>query len=88
MSIIISNISESKGIKYLSNGSKGKQVYEVCLNNIPLAEFDHKTEDGMAECLIKAGEALKRADIDAKIKGYEHEQYLKVREYVEGCLND
>jgi hypothetical protein len=86
MSIIISNISESKGIKYLPNGAKGKQVYEVCLNNIPLVEFNHNTEDGMAECLIKAGEALKEVDIDSKIKDYEHEQYLKIRECIEGVL--
>lgn len=82
MSIIIHNISESKSIKYLPNGSKGKQVYEVCLNNIPLVEFDHNTEDGMAECLIKAGEALKEVDIDAKIKDYKHERYINLLAYM------
>ena len=68
MSIVISNISESRGIDYLPHGKVGAQVYEVCLNKIPLVEFTHNTEDGMAECLIAAGKALKGVCIDGKIK--------------------
>jgi hypothetical protein len=52
----------------------GLQQYEVRLNNIVLASFDHMAEEGMPECLRKAAEsveALGEGGIDQKIKEYD-----------------
>lgn len=68
MSIIISNISPEYS-------RQGMQRYEVCLNRIPLVEFDHLAEEGMAVCLRKASEAMLKVDIDEKIAEYNKKQF-------------
>lgn len=78
MSILINNISEKKEVKYLPNGSKGIQHYEVCLNRIPLSEFEHNTEDGMVVCMQKAYESLVGVDIDQKVREHERDMMYKL----------
>jgi len=73
MSIIISNISPEYS-------RQGMQRYQVSLNRIPLAEFDHLAEDGMAVCRRKASEALLEVDIDEKIAEYHRKQFYSLLE--------
>ena len=61
MSIIISNVSE----KY---SRTGEQEYIIKLNNIPLANFTHLSEKGMAECLRAAALAMDKVDVDKKVQ--------------------
>lgn len=67
MSIVINNIST----RY---SRTAMQKYEVCLNRIPLTQFEHLGSDGMAVCLAKAAKALEEIDIDQKIEDYRNEQ--------------
>lgn len=82
--IVIMNISEEKGIPYLAHGKSGKQIYRVQLNNIPLCEFEHYTEDCMSMCVEKAAIALSKIDIDQKISEYHTKQIYKLMEAGEG----
>jgi len=76
MSIVISNISPEYS-------RQGMQRYQVSLNKIPLVEFEHLAEDGMAECLIKAGKALLEVDIDEKIAEHRRKEFYKLLEAAE-----
>jgi hypothetical protein len=73
MSIIISNISPEYS-------RQGMQRYQVSLNRIPLVEFNHSAEDGMAVCLRKAYEALLEVSIDEKIAEYHKKQFYSLLE--------
>lgn len=75
MSIIISNVSENYS-------REGVQKYEVRLNRILLSEFTHTSEDGMSECLIKAGESLKGLNIDEKIAEYNERMQYALMEFI------
>lgn len=54
MSVIISNVTEplNKGVY-----GRGLQYYILRINRFVLAEFTHRYEDGLAECLRKAAVA-------------------------------
>lgn len=58
MSVIIQNMSESKGLSYGS----GKQFYHLKINYTKKAEFYHNFEDGLAVCLRKAADALEEEE--------------------------
>lgn len=62
--IAVVNVSENYS-------REGLQQYEVRLNHIVLASFDHMAEEGMPECLRKAAEAVEalgEGGIDKKIE--------------------
>jgi len=46
----------------------GKQKYQVYLNDIPLCQFEHNSEDGMSKCLELAAKRMNNVDVDEKIK--------------------
>lgn len=82
--IAIINISQEKGIPYLAHGKSGKQIYRVQLNNIPLCEFEHLSEDGMSVCVEKAAIALAKVDIDQKISEYHNKQIYTLMQSIHG----
>lgn len=88
MSIVISNISRSKGVGFLPHGQEGVQYYGVYLNQIPLAEYTHNTEDGMVVCLAKATEALKGVDIDQAITDYQVASYTSLMKLAKQEISD
>lgn len=65
--IAVSNVSSEHGVEY---SRKGLQHYRVQLNQIHLAEFTHRAEDGMAVCLSCAVAALLDVDVDEKIEDH------------------
>lgn len=68
MSIVITNISDVYS-------RTGEQEYVVKLNNIPLANFVHVSELGMAECLDAAARALREVDVTSKIE--QHKELMR-----------
>ncbi len=80
MSIIISNISEEYS-------REGVQRYRVSLNNIPLVEFNHYSEDGMAYCVKLAYIALENIDIDAKVAEYQEQEKKRMELNIQTLLN-
>ncbi len=57
MGIVVVNISKNYA-------RTGPQDYEVRLNQIKLAQFTHVSEDGMAQCMRLAAEALEKLGDD------------------------
>ena len=58
MSIIITNID---------NKPSGECKYRICINQREICYFKHKREEGLAECLRKASEAVKRKNLQELI---------------------
>lgn len=56
MAVIIQNITDD--MKY----GRGTQRYELRINRIHKAFFEHEFEDGLAVCLRKAADALEQEE--------------------------
>jgi len=41
--------------------SRGLNQYEIRINEKVITHFDHKREDGLSKCLLRASEAVERA---------------------------
>jgi hypothetical protein len=54
--IAIINKSASLGLEY----GKGSQVYIIKINDKFIISFEHKYEDGLAECLEQAAKAVRK----------------------------
>ncbi len=80
MPIIISNISETYS-------RTGRQQYEVKLNDVSLATFEHNSEDGMVECIRLASEALKGVDIDQKVLDHQRHKFDKAMHMILSTIN-
>jgi hypothetical protein len=72
--IAIINVSEERGVAY---SRRGVQHYRVQLNQIPLTEFIHKAEDGMAKCLELSAKALEGVDIDEIVDNHQLKGLIK-----------
>ncbi len=62
MSIIITNISENRGLQY----GKGRQIYQLKINHTVKCEFEHNFEDGLSTCLIEAADEFDRVEKSEK----------------------
>ncbi len=80
MPIIIENIS-------MNYSRKGVQQYQVKLNDIVLAQYEHKSEDGMTECIRLASEALKGVDIDQKVLDHQRHKFDKAMYMILSTIN-
>ena len=65
----------------------GPHLYEVRLNQIPLASFVHIREDGMVVCMRKAAEALEGVDIDAKVAAWRQRQEADMWDAMAAAMN-
>jgi len=80
MPIIISNISRTYS-------RTGIQQYEVKLNDVFLATFEHNSEDGMAECIRLAYESLIGVDIDQKVLDHRRYEFDKAMHMILSTIN-
>lgn len=74
MSIIITNISESKGKDY----GRGTQHYVLCINERKYIEFTHDFKDGLSTCLRKAADAFEKMEEDKEEPIYLKERKLEL----------
>jgi len=68
MSIIITNITNPAT-------PTGKSKYRIMINHRVIATYWHNREDGYAVCLIEAGKAVARAEIEAIVDRYNKETH-------------
>ena len=65
--------------------SSGRQLYEVRVNRIPLWQFWHEAEEGMAQCIKKAWEsAPSQTEISQSIEDYHNSRLRGIQEALYG----
>ena len=62
MAITILNVSQKRGLEY----GRGKQIYQVIIENTILFEFEHIFEDGITKCFERAAIEAKKFEESEK----------------------